>query len=126
MNYAPFWYHQQGYWSQRAIPVLLTSGQYDTMTPHSTAEALAAAARMNILTPAMNAPEAHSLRGLAPVTNPASNNATGFDGSPVTAALSQWPEGDHFVIFDIPEAADMYRDFLSEAIAGSPSIDNNL
>ena len=124
INYAPFWFKRSGHWNQKPTSVLVTSGKNDTMTPHETAEALASAAGMGIVSPAMNEPVSHSLQQLDVYTPPVQNNLVGFHGDQVTGALSQWPDGNHFVVFDIPEAAIMYRDFLRGAADGAPSIDN--
>ena len=124
INYAPFWFKNSGHWTQRSNSVLLTSGKNDSMTPHTTAEALAAAAGLGILSPAMNSPVSHALQDLGEYTAPVQDNLSGYEGNPVTGALSQWPDGDHFVVFDIPDAAIMYRDFLRGAADGAPIIDN--
>lgn len=124
INYAPFWFKNQGHWAQRPNSVLVTSGKNDTMTPHATAEALAAAAGIGIISPSMNEPMSHTLQQLEEYAPPVADNLSGFDGLPVTGGLSQWPDGNHFVVFDIPDAAVMYRDFLRGAADGAPTIDN--
>lgn len=123
LNYAPYWLSQDLGASSRPLPVLLTSGQHDVQTHHETAEALAAAAGLNQVQPAWNAPDGLVLRGLEPLRGPVSDNVIGFDGQPVTGVLSQWEDGDHFVVFQDSDASGMVRDFLETAIDGSPEVD---
>ena len=125
INYAPFWFHMEGYWEQTPTPVLLTSGKSDAQTPHQTAEALASAARMPIVEPSMNEPVSLDLRGLSVAPTPSSLNVQSYNGSSVTAGLSQWPDGDHFILFDDHDAAGMYREFLKTALEGQAVIDPN-
>ncbi len=116
LNYAPYYFHRQGNWAtQRPMNVLITSGQLDHATPHRSASAMAAAAHAPQLTPAFDQPPvfgAQQLEGLVP---PVAANQAGWDGTPVTSGLSQWAEGDHWVVFDDPAAARMYQRFLVTA-----------
>lgn len=121
VNYAPFWFAERGDWETRPTPVLVFSGLDDAATPFRTAEALASAARTPWLAPGVTAPDSQLLRGLDPQPGPLQENATAWDGA-VTAALSQWAEGDHFVVFDEPDAARLYRDFLETAAGGTAVI----
>jgi hypothetical protein len=123
MNYAPYWYAEDGLWSDHtALSVLLTSGLLDPYTPYASAEALAAAARMPQLVPAATEPVSLALRGLSPVEAPLTGNAPTFDGGAVTAALSQWPDADHFPVFDSRELAVIYREFLRSAAEGEATL----
>ena len=126
INYAPNWYHSEGAgWAQHPTSVLLTSGQADAQTPHRTAEHMAAAARMPIVSPAVNQPTSQDLRGLVSIEKPR-NNAEAYDGTFVTSGLSQWPatpDGDHFVLFNNTDAARMYQYFLTSASQGEAVID---
>jgi hypothetical protein len=74
------------------------------------------------VSPAWNNPFGFGLRGLTPVAAPARDTVTAFDGAPRTAGLSQWAEGDHFVIFRDPRARDMYARFLRSALDGRAEI----
>lgn len=122
MNYAPYWYAEDAGYSATPLPVLLTSGQFDAQTDHETAEALAAAGRLPRVAPAWNDPLSHALRDLPVSSAPAMGNAVDWSGAPITAALSQWEEGDHFVIFDDPRATRMVQRFVETCAEGEPMI----
>lgn len=124
INYAPYWFAERGDWAgQEPISVLLFSGLEDVMTPHRTAEALAAAGRLPWLAPEVTSTEAQALRGLDARHGPLGADAPAFDGA-VTAAFSQWDApADHFVIFDDGNAARIYREFLRSAAAGEAVVD---
>lgn len=124
INYAPYWWAIDGGFGGTPQNVLLTSGRNDAQTPHRTAEAMAAAARMPILAPGMNQPIAHDLADLATQTGPLTENVTAWDGSPRTSALSQWANDDHWAIFDNAEAAKQYRHFLWSTAYEVPTIDD--
>lgn len=124
INYAPFWYAEDGgFYAQAPTDVLMFSGLLDVQTPHETAEALAAAARMPQVSPAANAPDAFALRDLSPVELPLTAAVPAWDGTEVTAAIAQFADRDHFVIWTDPVAAAMYRDFLATAAAGEATVD---
>ena len=125
INSAPYWSSQRGGWSlQTPTPVVLTSGLEDVQTSYRTAEALAAAARMPILFPQRTTPDAFVLRAMRDRHGPLQGNAVTWEGEPITMAFSQW-ESDHFVIFDDPVAARMYRHFLSTTAEGAPVVTLN-
>lgn len=126
LNYGPYWYAEDGYFGdQQPTPVLVTSGLDDIQTSFLTAEALASAARMPILAPQRTQPDAFALRPLPVVNGPLSDNVTAYDGTTVGSAFTQWND-DHFVVFDDPVAARMYRHFLmTGAQTGTPVIDLN-
>ncbi len=122
-NYAPYWFHQRGDWSHhRPANVLLTSGTLDAATPYTTALALAPAARLPILQPQVTSSVAHDLRGLSASAGPLTNNVVNFEGGRTTAALSQWRDGSHWVIFENPAAANLYGTYLDAAAIGTPVI----
>jgi hypothetical protein len=124
INYAPYWFSEQGPWpGKQPVSVLLYSGLEDEMTPHRTAEALAAAGRLQWLAPEVVGTEAQALRGLDTSDGPLAGNAAGWNG-PITAAFSQWDApADHFVIFDDGNAARIYREFLRSAATGEAVVD---
>jgi len=123
INYAPFWATEQGGWQEQApASVLMFSGMDDADTPYRAAEALASAGHLPWLAPGVTSPDAQTLRGLQPVIGPLSGNVAAYDGQ-VTGAFSQWPNVGHFVVFDDPNAARIYREFLRSAAAGDPTID---
>ena len=42
----------------------------------------------------------------------------------MTAALAQYPDGDHFVVFDNEDAARLYQGFVASALSDdSPTLD---
>ena len=123
INYAPFWFAEEGRWSGHTpTPVLATSGTRDRATPYSTAVALAAAARLPLLHPAASGVEALDVRGIRPEEGPLRDNGRAFDGTPVTAALSQWVGGSHWVVFEEPAASDMAVEYLRSTADGSPLV----
>lgn len=101
--------------SEAAQPfdVLLTQGFEDVHTPPRTIDAIATAIG---LAPAVRldgrAREVLglSLQGFAPLAPPFAGN----EG--VTAALAQFPDDDHFAIFDNPDAQSVYGHFLGTAL----------
>jgi predicted esterase len=122
MNYAPYWYSEQGGWADhKPLSVVCFSGLEDIMTPYRTAEAMAAAARMPLLAPGVTSPDSLTLRGLPPQEGPLATNVPAFDGQ-VTAALTQWDGASHWVIFEDRNAARIYREFLRTAAEGEPTI----
>lgn len=121
VNYAPYWFAERGDWDFHVpTPILHTSGTADEATPYQTALALSASGRLPILRPQMTEALAHDLRELPRDFGPLSNNAETFDGTRVTAAFSQWRDGTHWVVFEEPEAADLYREYLRTAADGTP------
>ena len=127
VNYAPYWYSEapDGWDRPRPAPILLTSGRHDAQTPHRTAEAMAAAGRMPIVAPSMNEPLAHELRQLSIESSPSLRDARTWEGDDITSGLTQWPDNDHYVVFENADAARMYRHFLETALAGEAAIDTN-
>jgi pimeloyl-ACP methyl ester carboxylesterase len=122
INYAPYWLHEPMPWvGQRPVPILVSSGILDGLTPYRSSVALAAAARIPVLFPRESAIPAVWLRGLTDTVGPLQRNTTTW-GKPVTAALAQWPQGGHFVVFDNPEATWMVRDFFSTATSDTAVI----
>lgn len=123
LNYAPYWFAERGDWPDHApTPVLVTSGTRDAATPYRSATAMAAAGRVPLLHPAATATEALDLRGLTPHPGPLVDNAVAFNGRRMTAALSQWMDGSHWVVFERTAASDLYVNFLASAAEGQPSV----
>lgn len=117
LNYGSWWFAEAPPWSAAPIPILLTEGLHDQATPSVTTEALAAAGRVPIVGEAATDPEALALRGLSPLALPATLNAQGWDGSEVTAGLGQFPDQDHFAIYQDKDARRLFRDFLATGLA---------
>jgi pimeloyl-ACP methyl ester carboxylesterase len=122
LNYAPWWFAEAPDWDAAPLPVVLTEGLDDTSTPSVTTEALAAAGRVPIVGTPANDPLALELRGLAPDDLPAEGNAVDWHGAPHTAGLAQFPEDDHFAIYDNRDALRIYRDLLVSALEGAPRL----
>lgn len=117
LHYARHWFHEDGgFTGASPSSVLLTTGLEDAATPTRTAEALAAAAQMPIAGRVRTPAPAHALLGFDGDPLPLSDNVQGWDGRPVTAGLSQYPEGDHFVIFTDPAARDLVKGFVKSAL----------
>lgn len=123
VHYAPLWFSRRGLLDQPPISVFMTEGMLDEHTPPATTEALAAAAGVPVLSPAARISDAHQAAGLAEEPRPAALNRPGWDGTPVTAGLAQFPEEDHFAVFNNDEAAAMYGDFLQTVLAGEPRVE---
>ena len=112
LNYAPYWHTLQPPWAATPTHVLLSEGLDDEQTPSVTTEALSAAGRVPILAPAVNAPEAITLRGLDVIARPSYGNITAYDGTDVTAGLAQYADHDHFTVFESSDAANLFLTFL--------------
>jgi predicted esterase len=122
VNYAPYWFHEPSPIGTRPVPVLASSGIQDAATPYMTAIALATAGRLPAVHPRASQANSLDLRGLSDVYSPVLNNATAWTGESITAAFSQWRQGDHFVVFDDPEATAMYEEFFVSTVAGESMI----
>ena len=113
MNYAPLFLHDvpQGL-SPR--PVFITEGLGDTYTPNDTTEALAIAARVDIVNPIHRPVSGFSLIGKTPINAPVTNNAA---GGQATGVLVQYQvrqsSNGHYVAFNEPEAIYQVSQFLS-------------
>jgi hypothetical protein len=75
-----------------------------------------------LLDPVAHVSEAHDLLGIAYQGLPAINNTMAWDGDPITVGLAQFPDNDHFAIFDSKTAAKLVYDFLASAIDGEPTL----
>ena len=124
INYAPYWFQRRAPLRDAApLPVLLTSGTRDAMTPYETALALGAAGGLEVVAPAATASLAHRLAGLRTDQVSLRDNAPAWDGSAVTAGLLQVRDGSHFIVWESPDARDLYRTFLASAAAGAPLLE---
>ncbi len=124
LNYGPYWFAEAPGWDAAPLDIVLTEGLHDAATPSVTTEALAAAARVPIVGDAATDPEGLALRGLSPDDLPTEGNAVGWDGDPVTAGLGQFPDDDHYAIYDNRDALQLYRELLVTALAGEPRLDD--
>lgn len=120
LNYAPWWFAEEPPWDAAPLPIVLTEGLGDLSTPSITTEALAAAGRVPVVGPIATSPESFVLRGLTAEPLPTGGNALDWTQSAITAGLGQYPDDDHFAIYDNRSARRLYRDFLSSALEGAP------
>lgn len=117
IHFAPTWFHEdRGFVGAAPTPVLLTTGLLDAATPTRTAEALAAAARMPIVGQRKTPAPGLVLRELGAQRLPVAANADAWTGEPITAGLSQYRDGDHFVVFTHTHARDLVREFVRTAL----------
>ncbi|MFZ5481412.1 MAG: hypothetical protein ACOZNI_31920 [Myxococcota bacterium] len=123
LNYGPWWFAEQPGWEASPIPVLLTEGVEDEMTPADTSEALAVAARVPIVGEPAREPDAMKLRALEPIALPTEGNARDWDDAPITAGLGQFEDVGHFAIYEDRDAKQLYRDFLVSALDGRPILE---
>lgn len=123
LNYAPYWFAEIHPSGSRPLPILLTEGLEDQATPSLTTEALAAAARAPIVGEPATDPEGLRLRGLEPHNLPSQNDAVDWERDPITAGLGQYPDRDHYAIYEDADARRLYRNFLESSLAGSPELD---
>jgi hypothetical protein len=119
INYAPGWFAEDLGVGGRPMSILLTEGLLDDETPSVTAEALASAGHLSIVGTPANDPQALRLRQLSPEATPITENTEGWDKTPITAGLSQYPNDGHFAIYDNREAQETYQVFLSSALSGT-------
>lgn len=122
LNYAPWWFAEDPGLDARPLPILLTEGLKDEATPSVTTEALAAAGRVPIVGDPATDPKAMELRRLEPHALPTRDNARDWNAALITAGLGQFPDDDHFAIYDNQKAKGLYRDFLTSALDGAPSL----
>jgi len=125
INYAPYWFHEDGGFDHPPVPVLLTGGVRDDATPSRTSEALAAAARLPFAGAYHTIAPGAQLRGFGSTELPQELNVTTFEGQDMTSGFAQFFDGSHYAIFQEPEARDMVRTFLRTAIDGAPVLDDS-
>lgn len=117
--YSPFYFdYEKREQGTRPRHIFMTEGMHDEQTPPKTTEALAAGASIPVLSPFQSWPLGLSLKGVGPVSTPVSGNIVLDGGVKVTAALAQFPYGDHFVVFDDGTARSYYRKFMKTLVQG--------
>lgn len=116
INYAPYWNSWSPWWDSTPQHVMMTEGLFDIHTPPASTEALAGAAGIPVLEPVSTSSQVALLRGTAGGLSKASANLTAWDDSAVTGGLVQFPDDDHFAIFDNDEAVEMYQTFLRTSV----------
>jgi hypothetical protein len=122
INYAPYWFHRSPFWQTTPMSVLMTEGLHDLQTPPATAEGLAAAGGLPILSPVEQVSGGHGYRGTPTATTPTAGNLLAWTGAAVTGGLAQYADEDHFAIFQDPAAAALYQHFLLTALDGTPEV----
>jgi len=123
INYAPYWVERHPYWETTPLSILMTEGLHDLQTPPDTAEALAAAGGLPVLAPAAHFGDGHRLRGMTAIDTPATLNLNTWDDVAVTGGLAQFPDQDHFAVFNDEDAAALYQHFLSTALSDVAQVD---
>ncbi len=124
INYAPYWHSRQPFWDAAPANVLMTTGLLDEDTPTVTAQVLAGAARLPVLSPVVQVQPVNELTALVGQDSPTSLNVTAWDGSSVSGGLAEFADEGHFAIFDDGDAAKLYATFLSTALSGdAPVVD---
>ncbi len=122
LNYGRYWVEEPV--EDEAVPldVLMTEGTLDQYTPPPTIEALAGSAGLPALDPMVQEAEVATLRGLGPQDLPAEGNLRAWDDTEVTGGLAQYEGEDHFPIFELSDAARLYRDFLLSSLDGDAPV----
>lgn len=122
LNYGSWWFAEDGGFGGRPLPIEMTEGLNDQATPSPCTEALAAAGRVPIVGEPATDPDGLRLRGLGPIDLPTSYNATDWTGAAITAGLGQYPDQDHYAIYQDNQARALYADFLISALDGDPEL----
>ncbi|RME20527.1 MAG: hypothetical protein D6798_20260, partial [Deltaproteobacteria bacterium] len=122
INYAPYWHSRRPFWDAAPAHVLMTTGLLDEETPTITAQVLAGAGHLPVLSPVVQVQPVNELTGLVGQDTPTSLNITAWDGSRVSGGLAEFAEDDHYAIFEDGDAAALYATFLSTALSGSPPL----
>ncbi len=121
LNYARYWFRAP-LGGRRSV--FLTSGYNDADTPNATAESLAIAGGVPQLLGGQRDNPSFALEGLLPEAPPLTGNIAAQGGFPsVTAGLREFPNGDHFVVFDDPTArAEIGTFFRTLFDTGTPTL----
>lgn len=118
LNYTRHWHAERPPFEASPQNVLLIHGFEDTATPPATVAALAAAVQMPYFGGSVGSYPVQDFVQTPGGRLPAQGNRTGWDGSPVTLGVLQFPEDDHFAMFDNDDAVAAYGEFLRSALAG--------
>jgi predicted esterase len=105
-NYLPYLYRWEG---GRGVDVWATQGLLDTYAPKPVTDVLVTALGLSPLDPLVEPVEGLTLRGLSALPTPLRANVESASGGTFTAAYSQYPNDDHFLIEDDPEAEAQLR-----------------
>ncbi|MCP4806958.1 MAG: hypothetical protein GY913_18175 [Proteobacteria bacterium] len=121
-NYAPYWFSRRAWFTGPPVPVLMFEGLQDIHTPPITTEALAAAAGVPVIEPAVSVNDANNVTGIGTVEAPFYQNVSTRMDQTTTAGLAQYEDQDHFAIYDLGAAQKLYRNFLKACAEGNPRI----
>jgi len=112
-NYAPLLYR---WGAGRNVDVWLTQGLLDTDVPPPITDALVTALGASPIAPLHQPVPGLELRGIAPISAPATANLQGADGLQHSALYSQYPDGNHFVVQDDPGAQAQLGHWFSSLV----------
>ena len=125
INYAPYWFSEQGRWvNHRPTAVLTTSGTEDAATPYQTAVAVAAAAKLPLVGTAASSIDVIRMRYGAPLPLPTADTVRAFDGTTLTSGFGQYLGGTHFVVFEEPAASNLVFRWFDSTADGRPLLDD--
>jgi hypothetical protein len=104
-------------------PIFQSEGFVDHFAPIETIEAFGTSIGVQPILPEIQPVAGTTLRGLAPIATPVSDNVMSTTGQKVTAVLAQYqckaPECNdgHFVLFTEPQGIAQYTNFLATLVA---------
>jgi hypothetical protein len=120
LNYGSLWRHRTG---RRTPHLIATSGLNDTFSPPRTHGALAASFELPLADPVAEPISVLGLLGSKSVgSTHVEGNLNTDDGEPLTAALVQFEDQDHFAVFFDADAQNMFTDFFATLWFGTPSV----
>jgi hypothetical protein len=117
-NYGRRWRHQPG----RTPHLLATAGLEDTYTPAQTQRGLAVSFELPIVAPQAQLVDGLVLRGIEQASSPARFNLVADDGTPLTAAMAQFPDSGHFAIYDTARGRRLIETFFGSLFNDQPAI----
>ncbi|MBU1433305.1 hypothetical protein KKF91_22465 [Myxococcota bacterium] len=111
VNYARLWFDEppEGHAPKS---VMMSSGLTDPYTPPDSTAALAAAGRVPLMEPISEPIPALSFLGIPSAGVPPFR--ANVAGGQASAGITQFPEADHFVIFETPAAWNRYANFIED------------
>ena len=122
INMGPYWHRLEPPFESTPQDVLMFEGLLDIYTPPRAIEALAGAAGQPIIDPVAQRWTVQELRSIDGVPTPLEDNQLAWDGTEITAGLSQYEDYGHFPIFELKDAAELYQGFLATAADGQAEI----
>lgn len=101
--------------------VLMVEGFLDFASPARGQEAFSVQGGLPVIAPLHRLPEAAGLLGPAPQDGPAQGNVSSAAG-PVTFGLIQYPNDDHFPIFDNADANRRFVEFVRSSLLDGAAV----